>query len=52
MVKKVLRIALLFYAVWGVTGFFFCKEHTDSVVPLMYVLITVCAIGFLVLSEP
>jgi len=51
MVKKIIRIGLFICASWGMIGFWLFKGHTDSVVPLMFALIVVLALGFIMLSE-
>jgi len=52
MLKKFGKIALAFAFFWGIVGFCISRGHIDSVVPLMYVLIAVVALGFLIVSEP
>jgi len=51
--KKVGEIVLMCFAIGGIIGFLdakFTKEYSNPVVPL-YILIMVCAIGFLILAD-
>lgn len=51
MMKKVIRIVLLGTTGWGIGGFFASFYHSNSMVPLMYILIVILSLGFILLSE-
>jgi len=49
--KKIGRIFLGLSLGWGIGGFFLYSLNDNLMIPLLFILIAVIALGFLVISE-